>query len=185
MTFAIWITGLPSSGKSTIAKELIKKLKKSKINFICLRLDKIRKQIVKKPKYTEKERDFVYKAYADKGIGLIKKTNVVFDATAHKLKYRDYARKRIKNFIEVYVKCPLKVCIERESKRKEGFVVAQMYKKALERKRNKIRYKYLGQVIGVDVPYEENKKAEIIINSYKVSAKKAADIIFDMIKPLI
>ncbi|MBW2984176.1 adenylyl-sulfate kinase [Candidatus Woesearchaeota archaeon] len=184
MAFAIWITGLPGSGKSTIAKELVKILNKNKIKAQILRLDKIRKKYVKKPKYSDKERDFVYRKFTDEGIKLIKKNNIIYDATAHKKKYRDYARKKIKNFIEVYLKCPLNVCIKRESKRKAGLVIANMYKKALERKKSKKKYPKLGQVIGVDVPYEINKKAEIIINSDKIKPKQAANKIYKKIRCL-
>jgi len=179
MAFAVWITGLPGCGKSTIAKELVKLLNKNKIKTEILRLDKIRKRYVKKPKYTDKERDFVYRKFSDEGIKLVKNNNIIYDATAHKKKYRDYARKKIKNFIEVYVKCPLDVCIKRESKRKAGLVMANMYKKALERRKSKKKYPKLGQVIGVDVPYEENKKAEVEINSNKTRPQQAAKIIFE------
>lgn len=183
MNFAVWISGLPGSGKSTIAKELIKKLNKNNIKTEYLRLDEIRKKFVKKPKYTAKERDLVYKKYADIGIKLIKKNkNIIFDATAHRKKYRDYARKKIKNFIEVCIKCPINICMERESKRKQGLVMANMYKKSLERKKTKRKYKNLGKVIGIDIPYEESKKAEITIKSAKIKPKKSANIIFNYLK---
>lgn len=185
MAFAIWITGLPGSGKSTIAKELVKLLSKNKIKAQILRLDRIRKRYVPKPKYTDEERDFVYKGYADEGFKLIMRTkNVIYDATAHKKKYRNYARKNIKDFIEVYVKCPVKVCMTRESRRKEGRVLANLYKQALERKKSKKKHPKLGQVIGVDVPYEENKKAEIVINSNKLKPKQVADKILRKIQEL-
>ena len=183
MPFAVWITGLPGSGKSTIAKELINLFKKNNIKFKCLRLDKIRKKIIKKPNYTETEWYCVYKKFVDIALNYIKKNfNVIFDATANKIKYRAYARKKIKNFIEVYVKCPIDICIKRESKRKQGLVTARLYKKALERKKTGKEFKNLGQVIGIDVPYEENKNAEIIINSEKTKPRKAASVIFYYLK---
>ena len=50
---------------------------------------------------------------------LKKDRNVVYDATAHKLKWRNFARGRIEDFLEVFIKCPLDTCIKRESKRKK------------------------------------------------------------------
>ena len=183
MPFAIWVTGLPGSGKSAISGELIKILKKEKVKFKYLRLDEIRKKIVKNPKYTNKERDFVYKKFADIGVNCIKKNkNVIFDATAHKKKYRERARKKIKNFAEAYIKCPISICVKRESKREQGLVIADIYKKALQRKRAGKKYKNLGKVIGVDVMFEESKKSEIKINSGKTKPKKAANIIFNDLK---
>ena len=179
MPFAVWITGLPGSGKSAIAKEMIKMLNKDNIKIKYLRLDEIRKKFVKKPRYTAKERDFIYKKFVDLGLRYIEKNiNVIFDATAHRIQYRNYARKKIKNFLEAYIKCPLKICIERESRRKQSLVMADLYKKALERKNKGISHKGLGKVIGVDIPYEESKDAEVVINSDKISQKKAASIIF-------
>lgn len=178
----IWITGLPGSGKSTIAKELLKLLDKNKISYKYLRLDKFRKKIIAKPKYTEEERDFVYRKLADYAFRISKNNNVIIDATAYKRRYRDYLRKKVKNFIEVYVKCPLNICIKRESKRKNGLVMAAMYRKALERKKTGKEEKNLGQVIGVDVEFEENKNVEVIIKSDKINPKEAARIIFNEIK---
>ncbi|PKP57246.1 MAG: hypothetical protein CVT89_04870 [Candidatus Altiarchaeales archaeon HGW-Altiarchaeales-2] len=62
--FCVWMTGIPGSGKSTIAKELADELKSRHINFQILRLDEIRKIVTPNPDYSEKERDIVYRALA-------------------------------------------------------------------------------------------------------------------------
>jgi adenylylsulfate kinase len=179
MPFAVWVTGLPGSGKSTIAKELINKLK----NTEYLRLDEMRKYFIKEPKFTDEERELVYSKFIDEGASRIAEgKNVVFDATAHKLKWRSEARSKIKNFIEVNIKCPLDVCIERESKRGEGLVLADLYRKALERKSAGKIFEGLGQVVGIDVPFEENVNVEIEIESEKMGPKEAASVIFEEIK---
>ena len=65
MQFAIWITGIPGSGKSTIAKTLAKT-----INAKILRLDEFRKEIVPNPTYSEEERELVYTQLAIKSAKL-------------------------------------------------------------------------------------------------------------------
>ena len=179
MAFAVWITGLPGSGKSTIAKGLVKVIR----NAEYLRLDEMRKKFIKEPKFTDEERDLVYSKFIEEGVsGIAAGKNVVFDATAHKLKWRSEARSKIKNFIEVNIKCPLDVCIERESKRGEGLVLADLYRKALERKSAGKIFEGLGQVVGIDVPFEENVNVEIEIESEKMGPKEAASVIFEEIK---
>jgi len=179
MPFAVWITGLPGCGKSTIAKELMKKLK----NVEHLRLDEIRRKYVSNPKFTDEEREIVYSKYIEEGLSKLEKgKNVIYDATAHKLKWRTDARSRIKYFIEVYIKCPVEVCIERESSRSEGLVLAELYRKSLERKRTGRKFPGLGEVVGVDVPYEENENAEIVIDSEKLEPREAAGIILEETK---
>ncbi|MBU4344142.1 MAG: adenylyl-sulfate kinase [Desulfobacteraceae bacterium] len=164
--WAVWFTGLPGSGKSRLSQIVFEMLTGDGIVCEWIKLDSIRKRYVENPKYTGEERNFVYEKLVDlaeKGVKNGK--NIVIDATAHKRLYRERARKRIERFIEVMVTCPLLVCIDRESKRKEGYVVAQMYRKALERKEKGTQFENLGAVIGVDVPYEENPDAEIIIDN--------------------
>jgi len=179
MAFAVWITGLPGSGKSTIAKELVKALK----NAEYLRLDEIRKKFVNEPKFTDEERELVYSKFVEEGVSKIALgKNVVYDATAHKLKWRSKARSGITDFIEVRVQCSLSSCIERESKRSEGLVLADLYRKAIERKRTGKQFEGLGQVVGVDVPFEENKNVEVEIDSEKMGPKEAASAIFEEIK---
>jgi len=151
-----------------------------------IELDSIRKRYVENPKYTSKERDLVYEKlvdFAEKGVKNNK--NIIIDATAHKRLYRERARNKIKRFIEVMVTCPLSICIERESKREKGLVIAQMYQKALERKEKGTRFKDLGPVIGVDVPYEENPNAEIIIDNSTGTAMDNARKVKEEIKRYI
>ena len=179
MPFAIWITGLPGSGKSTIAKELMKHLKGADY----LRLDEIRKKFIKDPKFTDEEREHVYSKFVDEGVRSLEKgKNVVLDATGHKLAWRQAARKKINNFIEVHVTCSLQGCINRETAREGGLVTANLYKKSLERQQTGKLYLDVGQVVGVDVPYEENKNAEIVIDSEKFVPEEAANLILNEIK---
>jgi len=173
--WCVWITGLPGSGKSTIANYLIKKLAKNKIKAQILSIDSLRKVATPKPSYTEEEREIVYgilvfiaKLLTKNGI------NVIIDATGNLRKFRDKARKSIKNFMEVYVKCPLEVCIKRESKRNKTFGAPKnIYEKAFSGKSS--------TVPGLGAPYEEPLNPEVIVESNKLSPNECAEMIFKAI----
>ena len=176
--WAVWFTGLPGSGKSKISKLVYKKLADEGIICKRIELDTIRKKYVVRPEYTDSERDFVYNKlieFAEENVrnGI----NIIIDATAHKRSYRENARKKIERFVEVMIKCPLSVCIERESKRKNGHIVSQIYLRALERQHKGSRFEDLGKVIGVDIPYEENPFAEVIIDNSKDTAVQNAMVV--------
>jgi len=174
-SWAVWFTGLPGSGKSKLSKLVYDMLADEGITCKRIELDTIRKRYATNPEYTDRERDFVYKKLVDLAAENVQNgINVIIDASAHKRLYREYARKKIQRFVEVMIKCPLSVCIERESKRKKGHIVSQMYLRALERKQKGSKFEDLGKVIGVDIPYEENLSAEIIIDSSKDIAQKNA-----------
>jgi len=181
--WAIWFTGLPGSGKTLRAKKLLKILKKKNIETEYLRMDEIRKILTPKKKYTEEERDHAYRALiligkflTDNGI------NVVIDATGHKRVWRKLARKLIRKFVEVYVECPLDICMERESKRKNNLILSDLYKKAIRRKRGEKIMEDIGEVIGIDVEYEEPKKPEFVIQSDNLNSKKSAEKVFKFLK---
>ena len=181
--WAVWITGLPGSGKTVRAKALLDKLRQQKIKIEYLRMDEIRKILTPEKKYTEEERNHAYRALVLIGKFLTENgINVIMDATGNRNVWRELARELIPNFAEVYVKCPLKICMERESKRKDNLLVSNLYKKAIERMKNGEKINGVGQMIGIDVPYEEPDNPEMIIDSDKLSIKESSDKIFQMIK---
>ena len=115
--FAVWITGLPASGKSTVAAALKKELASREVNVALLESDALRKVLTPQPRYDEEERDVFYGALAHIGQLLTEHgVSVIFDATANRRAYRNRARLAIARFLEVFVDCPLDVCISRDPK---------------------------------------------------------------------
>jgi adenylylsulfate kinase len=115
--FAVWITGLPASGKSTVAAALRKELAARGVNAAVLESDELRKVLTPEPRYDDAERDFFYGALAYMGLLLVEHgVSVIIDATANRRAYRDRARKEIGRFLEVFVDSPLSVCIARDPK---------------------------------------------------------------------
>lgn len=116
-SFAIWITGLPASGKSTIVSALKPQLEGLGLTVEVLESDEVRRVITPAPTYSEAERDLFYRALAFIGQKLVAHgVIVVFDATASRRVYRDFAKSVIPRFIEVSVECPLAICMERDRK---------------------------------------------------------------------
>lgn len=178
MAFAVWFTGLPGSGKTAIASRTAALLKKESIDIKILQLDEIRRVLTPNPKYTDEERDIVYASLAYMAKLLTEcGVNVFIDATANRRKYRDAARKIIPEFAEVFIRCPIELCMEREAHRKAIFSPKGIYKKA----------SMPGAAVpGVNVPYEEPLNPEIVIDSGKLtpdeSARKVADAIITLFK---
>jgi adenylylsulfate kinase len=115
--FAIWITGKPASGKSTIVSALKPQLEAMGLVVEVLESDEVRRVVTPIPTYSEAERDLFYRALAFTGQKLVAHgVTVVFDATASRRVYRDFARSVIPRFIEVAVECPLTTCMERDRK---------------------------------------------------------------------
>jgi adenylylsulfate kinase len=84
--------------------------------------------------------------------------SVIFDATANRRAYRDRARQQIPRFLEVFVDCPLEVCIARDPK--------GIYRKALERTAT--------TVPGVQTAYEPPEHPEVVVKGNQESPGTAA-----------
>ncbi|NOS79979.1 MAG: adenylyl-sulfate kinase [Nitrospira sp.] len=81
--FAIWITGLQASGKSTIVSALKPQLEGLGLTVEVLESDEVRRVITPTPTYAEAERDLFYRALEFTGQKLVAHgLTVVFDATA-------------------------------------------------------------------------------------------------------
>lgn len=115
--FAVWITGLPASGKSTIARSLKRALEERGIDAAVLESDELRRVLMPDAQYDAAGRERFYGALIHIGVLLADHgVPVIFDATAHRRGWRETARERIAQFFEVYAECPLEICMRRDPK---------------------------------------------------------------------
>jgi len=161
----LWITGLPGSGKSTIADAV----KKARPNFALLRMDDLRKIVTPQPTYSEAERDIVYRSIVSSAKVLAELGHdVLIDATGNLRRWRDLAREIIPHYAEVYLKCPIETCQKRESLRKDTrSAPINIYKKAGEG----------WPVPGISAVYEVPLHPEIVIETDDTSVEDAVAII--------
>ncbi len=115
--FAIWITGFPASGKSTLAAALGEQLAAHRVHATVLESDQLRRTLAPDAGYSESDRNAFYQQMLDIGLALLAQgRSVIFDATANRRVYRDRARRQIARFLEVYVDVPLETCMARDPK---------------------------------------------------------------------
>jgi adenylylsulfate kinase len=169
MNFCLWVTGLPGSGKSTIVNELERLFSETGLDFVTLRLDDIRKVLTPEPKYTDEERQIVYRSLVLMAQLLVTHStqNVIIDATGNRRAFRELARKRMPAFAEIYVKCPLEICQSREASRNGQGVEKNLYQKAEAGRLD-------GNLPGVSTPYEEPFHPEVLVASDKLRPKESA-----------
>jgi adenylylsulfate kinase len=114
-TFAVWITGLPASGKSTIAAALKSQLAARGVDAAVLESDVLRE--VFGTHYNAAGREAFYRQMTFVGKLLIDHgVSVIFDATANRRVYRDQARREIPRFLEVFLDVPIETCMARDPK---------------------------------------------------------------------
>jgi adenylylsulfate kinase len=164
----VWFTGLPCSGKTTIAKELMRRLEEQGIDVELLDGDTVRDYI--RNKDFSKEGRNKHLRYIALMAKLLSERGVIVlcSFVSPYRENRDFARSICNNFIEVYVKTPVEVCIERD--------VKGMYKKALN-----------GEIkgfTGVDDPYEEPENPEIIVETDKESVEESVQKVLNKLKEL-
>jgi adenylylsulfate kinase len=113
----VWLTGLPSSGKSTLAGVVVERLRAAGRSPALLDGDDVRAALVPAPGYDDVARAGFYATLANLAAllsrqGLI----VVVAATAHRRAFRDRARRLAPAMIEVFVDTPLDECRRRDAK---------------------------------------------------------------------
>lgn len=173
--WTVWITGLPGSGKSTVAQTLLSRLEGENIHAQILSTDMLRQVMTPQPTYSEEERWNVYativfitKLLNQNGV------NVIIDATANLREYREMGRRELKNFILIYAKCPLEICVEREEGRRISFgAPREIYLKGFDGRSS--------TVPGINVPYEEPLDADVVVETDKMTAMECAEKIVEAI----
>ena len=161
--FILWLTGISNSGKTTISKGLEKKIKfMGYSNVKNIDGDNFRKKI-KNFSYDDYSRDKIGSIKLDKAKEyLLDGYSVIVSGIAYSKKWRREIKLKCRELIEIYLKCPLKICIQRD---KSG-----NYKKALEGKKQNF--------IGITNKYEEGKTADLEINTEKLSIEQSVEKIF-------
>jgi adenylylsulfate kinase-like enzyme len=165
--FAIWLTGLPASGKSSIVARLVPRLESLGSPVEVLESDAVRRMLTPEASYSHEERDLFYRALAFMGSRLVAHgVSVIFDATASRREYREFARSLIPRLLEISIECPLEVCMQRDKK--------GTYKRGLEGGSS--------TVPGLQAPYEAPVSPALAIDTTVVSPDAAAERILELIR---
>ena len=145
----IWLTGLPCSGKTTIANALADELRKAHYKVERLDGDAVR-SILPSTGFSAADRNdhirrmgFLASLLERNGV------TVVASFVSPYRESRDFVRTRCKNFVEVYISTPLQECEKRD--------VKGLYAKA--------RQGLIRGFTGVDDPYEPPLHAELVIDT--------------------
>ena len=161
--FTIWFTGLSGAGKSTLSEIIEERLRAHGRNVEVLDGDIVRTHLSKGLGFSREDRDTNIKRIAFV-CGLLTRNGVICisAAIAPYAEAREWARKEIGNFVEIYVKCPIEVCRQRD--------VKGLYKLVDEGK--------IKGFTGVDDPYEEPEHPELVIETDKETVEESVSRIF-------
>lgn len=160
----IWFTGLPASGKSTIAHLLESELYKLNVRAYVLDGDNVRHGLNSDLGFSREDRKENIRRVAEVARLLYDAGLIVICAFITPFEDdREYVREKFKNdnFVEVYTMCDLKTCEKRD---KKGF-----YKKA---KDGLIKY-----YTGVNSPFEEPQKSHLTINTKQLSIEESVSML--------
>lgn len=159
-TFVLWFTGLPSSGKTTLANVVADKLKELDLKVELLDGDEVRRLLSPDLGFSKKDREIHAQrvAYLCKLLsrnGIVSIVSLISPYRASRLQAREHVGGK---FIEVWAKCSLEECMKRD--------VKGLYKKALEGK--------ISDMTGVQDPYEEPVNNEITVDTQHDPIDKCA-----------
>jgi adenylylsulfate kinase len=162
----IWLTGLPGSGKTTIARILEHELRTRNENVEVLDGDDVRQGLSPKLGFSAEDRNLHNRRviYMSKLLERNHVTVIVGLISPYR-ETRAYARSELQRFVEVFVQASVDECIQRDPK--------GLYKKALAGE--------IKNFTGIDDPYEEPKNAELAIHTEAETPEESAQKILDYI----
>jgi adenylylsulfate kinase len=165
--FVIWLTGPSGAGKTTLAEALGKKLDEMGYEVEILDGDGIRSKLYPDLGFSKEEREMhnrvvieMAKLLARNGIITIVSIISPFKST------REYARREIGRFVEVYLKCSREELIRRDPK--------GLYARAM---RGEIK-----NLTGYDGVYEEPENPDVLLETDKISVEEEVSILVDYLK---
>ena len=168
-SFVLWFTGLSGSGKSTLANAVASRLYQENVRNYVLDGDNIRHGLNKDLGFSDQDRTEnirrigeIAKLFVDSGQVVL--TAFISPFQGDRKLVRDLLEE--KEFIEVFVKCPIETCEQRDPK---GLYV-------------KARQGIIKDFTGINSPYEEPENPELIIETNHQSIDNCIDIILQYLK---
>ncbi|WP_407669437.1 adenylyl-sulfate kinase [Paenibacillus ehimensis] len=155
----VWFTGLSGAGKTTVCRLVEEKLASAGIPVERLDGDVVRQQLCADLGFSREDRfrNIERVTYVAK---LLTRNRVIVLASfisPHR-SMRDYVRREIAPFIEVYVKCSLEECIRRDGK--------GLYRKAINGE--------IAHFTGISDPYEEPEQPELVVDTERETEDASA-----------
>jgi adenylyl-sulfate kinase len=167
--FTLWFTGLSGAGKSTISERVFERLRESGAKVELLDGDVVRTHLSKGLGFSREDRDtnvrrigFVCELLSRNG------AIAIAAAISPYREVRDEIRRRIDNFVEVYVQCPIEVLAERD--------VKGLYKKALAGE--------IDSFTGVSDPYEPPLHPEVTVDSSRESLDESVGKVWTKLRDM-
>jgi adenylyl-sulfate kinase len=167
--FTLWFTGLSGAGKSTISDAIARRLREHGASVEVLDGDVVRTHLSRGLGFSREDRDenirrigFVCELLSRNGVIAIAAAISPYRAV------REEVRRRIENFVEVYVECPIEVLAERD--------VKGLYKKALAGE--------IANFTGISDPYEPPVSPEITVDSSTETVEQSVERIWATLERL-
>jgi adenylylsulfate kinase len=167
--YTLWFTGLPSSGKSTLARMVESRLTHMGFHTEVLDGDEVRLRLSKGLGFSKEDRDENIKRISYVANIITRCGGVAITcAISPYREIRDEARKEIGRFVEIYVKCPIEECIKRD--------VKGLYKRAISGE--------IANFTGISDPYEEPLQPEITLETNIETMDESVEKILSVLKKL-
>jgi len=165
----IWFTGVPASGKSTIAAAVEKQFHAQGLPIENLDADEVRANLSPNLGYTADARDENTKRLAWMSQMLSRYgVNVIVAAVSPLRSHRDRARQWCPKFVEVFVDCPLEVCQQRDP---QG-----LYARAARGEVN--------DIAGMHMPYEAPADPEVHCSTHLLSVQDCTQAVLSKLNEL-
>ncbi|MEB8430930.1 adenylyl-sulfate kinase [Cocleimonas sp. KMM 6892] len=168
-SFVLWFTGLSGSGKSSLANAVEKHLFESGHNVIVLDGDNVRHGLCSDLHFSAEDRHENMRRVGEVSKLFVEAGTIVLAAFVSPYREdRERVRSRLPHgdFHEVYCKCDLEVCEERDPK--------GLYARA--------RKGEIENFTGISAPYEEPIKPDIVINTSTLTIEAEVNVIIERLK---
>ncbi len=171
--FVLWFTGLPGSGKTTLARAVAEVLRRRGMRVEILDGDEVRKWLSPEAGFSREDRErhlrrvaHVARLLARNGVAVL--CSFVSPYRGVRREAREIVESEGIPFVEVYAKCSLEECMRRDPK--------GLYKRAL---RGEIKH-----MTGLDDPYEPPEAPEIVVDTESRAVEEGVETILSKLREL-